>query len=158
MATHNHKNAYPISAAITTFSVATYGLIFTSRISSGSFCGWQKQCRVMISGKQIGSLVRELRRVRKLTQANLAEATSRTEDAISQIERGVNIPNVETLIALSKALEVPVDALLTSGFDEQSSSDQREKIQRAIAVLWSLDDPVLGVALKQLDALATLKR
>lgn len=112
----------------------------------------------MISGKQIGSSVRELRRVRKLTQANLAEAVSRTEDAISQIERGVNIPNVVTLFALSQALEVPVDALLTSSFDEQSSSDRREMIQHAIAVLWSLDEPVLGIALKQLDALATLKR
>ncbi|WP_426231065.1 helix-turn-helix domain-containing protein [Pararhizobium sp. DWP3-4] len=112
----------------------------------------------MISGKQIGASVRELRRVRKLTQANLAEAISRTDDAISQIERGVNIPNVETLVALSRALDVPVDALLASGFDEQPSSDRREKIQRAVAVLWSLDEPVLGVALKQLDALATLKK
>lgn len=112
----------------------------------------------MISGKQIGSSVRELRRVRKLTQANLAEAISRTEDAISQIERGVNVPNVETLIALSQALEVPVDALLTSGFDKQSSSDRREKIQQAVAVLWSLPEPELGVAIKQLDALSALKR
>ena len=112
----------------------------------------------MISGKQIGSSVRELRRVRKLTQANLADAVSRTEDAISQIERGVNVPNVETLVALGQALEVPVDALLAPGFDEQSSSDRRKKIQRAIAVLWSLDEAELDVALKQLDALATLKR
>jgi len=112
----------------------------------------------MISGKQIGSSVKELRRVRKLTQANLAEAISRTEDAVSQIERGVNVPNVETLVALSRALEVPVDALLTPRFDEQASSDRREKIQRAVAVLWSLAEPELDVALKQLEALATLKK
>lgn len=112
----------------------------------------------MISGKQIGSSIKELRRVRKLTQASLAEAISRTEDALSQIERGINIPNVETLVALSQALEVPVDALLAPTFNQQSSSDRRAKIQRAVAVLWSLPEPELGVALKQLDALASLKR
>ena len=112
----------------------------------------------MTLGEQIGSSVRELRRVRKLTQATLADAISRTEDAISQIERGINVPNVETLLSLSKALQVPVDALLNPAIDKKLLSERREKIERAMATLWSLDDRVLTVAVNQLDALMTLKR
>ncbi|WP_221967834.1 helix-turn-helix domain-containing protein [Rhizobium leguminosarum] len=107
----------------------------------------------MTSGKQIGSLVRQLRKAQGMTQIELAEAIGRTMDAVSMIERGNSVPSVETLIALSKVLNSSIESLLLPE-DAQITPARRDKINQGYAVLASLPDDKLLIAVDQLKALA----
>lgn len=107
----------------------------------------------MISAKEIGSIVKELRRVNKMTQAELAEAIGRTTDAISQIERGVNVPSLETLMSLSAGLSVPVDTFLASQTGGEQAFERRKKIRKGNAILLSLSDEDLSLAIDLLEVL-----
>lgn len=107
----------------------------------------------MTSGKQIGSLVRQLRKAQGMTQTELAEAIGRTMDAVSMIERGNSVPSVETLIALSKALNASIESLLLPE-DAHITPVRRDKINQGYTVLASLPDDKLLIAVDQLKALA----
>lgn len=56
----------------------------------------------------IGLRIRTIRQSRGITQMQLADATERSVETISAIERGKNLPNVETLDRMAKALDVPL--------------------------------------------------
>ncbi|MGO9203783.1 MAG: helix-turn-helix domain-containing protein [Limisphaerales bacterium] len=54
--------------------------------------------------KKLGRRIAELRRTRKLTQEQLAEAVGCSVEFISLIERGVNAPSVAGLADFAKVL------------------------------------------------------
>jgi transcriptional regulator with XRE-family HTH domain len=58
--------------------------------------------------------IREIRKSMKLTQSQFAELANLSEDSIGKIERCVNIPSIETLCKISKALKMPVETFLPS--------------------------------------------
>ena len=49
----------------------------------------------------------------KITQEELSEMTGISKDTISNIERGVFLPNIKTMLELSRATEKSVDYFLT---------------------------------------------
>ena len=106
----------------------------------------------MVSAKTIGKAVREHRRSVRLTQAQLGEAIGKTPDAISQIERGINMPSVETIAALSRRLGVPIDALVFPDGSGEEVSARESNIKRMESLLRSLDDRDFKIALKQIEA------
>ena len=59
----------------------------------------------------LGGNIRRLRKARGMTQAQLAEKISRSEDAVSNIERGGSAPPPETAFAISNALNVELSDL-----------------------------------------------
>lgn len=59
----------------------------------------------------IGERVREIRRIRALTQAELAERASTTAETVGKIELGYREPRPTTTRALAAALEVAVEDL-----------------------------------------------
>lgn len=63
--------------------------------------------------KQLGRRIAALRRARKLTQEQLAEAVGRSVDFISLVERGVNAPSVAGLAVFAKVLKIEVRELFT---------------------------------------------
>jgi transcriptional regulator with XRE-family HTH domain len=65
-----------------------------------------------------GERVEQARKELKLNQSELAVKVDMTPAAIWQIEKGVRMPNAESLKKLSEALEVSSDWLLT-GSEEQ---------------------------------------
>ena len=67
--------------------------------------------------KKLGQRIAELRRLRELTQEQLAEAVGCTAGFISLVERGVNAPSVAGLEKLAKVLKVEVKELF--GFEEK---------------------------------------
>ena len=67
--------------------------------------------------KKLGRRIAELRRARKLTQEQLAEAVGRSVEFISLVERGVNAPSVAGLADFARVLKVEVRDLFT--FEER---------------------------------------
>jgi transcriptional regulator with XRE-family HTH domain len=109
--------------------------------------------RLMADNKTFGARVRALRKLRGLTQEELAAQSERSVDAISQIERGVNYPSHHTLTRLSSILGAPVGELL--GMADADESPRRAAIYSEILELCrTLDDGRLDVAVEQLRALA----
>lgn len=63
--------------------------------------------------KKLGQRIAGLRRLRKLTQEQLAEAVDCSVEFISLVERGVNSPSVAGLEKFAKVLKVDVRDLFT---------------------------------------------
>ena len=57
--------------------------------------------------RKIGLQVQKLRKQAKLSQANLSEKTDLSVESVSRLERGVQLPGIETFYRLSHALGVP---------------------------------------------------
>lgn len=100
--------------------------------------------------KSIGQRVKLLRKAQKLSQESLAERMDRSVFTISQIERGVNFPKVDTLIDLAESLGCSVEDIL---FDQvvvgkgRRKSQERSALEAAIAAdLALLDDRSLKAA------------
>lgn len=104
----------------------------------------------MSESGNIGIIVRELRKRAGLTQDDLAEQTGRSVDAISQIERGVNSPTIDTLLRFAKALEVTPEAFLI-GMDVRNER-RRRALAAAMAALQGLSERDLDIAVEQIRA------
>jgi transcriptional regulator with XRE-family HTH domain len=59
----------------------------------------------------VGQRIREIRSMHGLTLSSLAAATGLSTGLISQVERGVSDPSLETLRRISKVLAVPIFSL-----------------------------------------------
>ncbi len=100
--------------------------------------------------KQIGVKIREFRKVKRMTQEQLAELVATNPSYIGKLERGEHNFKIQTLEKIAEALEISISALLKSEeirrhdndivsnaislLNEQSESDQR----KALAVLEAL--------------------
>ena len=60
----------------------------------------------------IGKIIRELRLEKHLTQTELAQKLNTTQDSISLWELGKSLPDIATLVKLSKFFHVSTDYLL----------------------------------------------
>ena len=76
--------------------------------------------------QRIGLRVKQGRRLRNMTQAQLAEAISKTFETVSNIERGKTAPNFNTLHDISNRLDVP----MRDFFDERGESDAGKSAYR----------------------------
>jgi transcriptional regulator with XRE-family HTH domain len=83
------------------------------------------------SGEQgtLGAFIRERRKRANLSLRQLAELTSLSNPYLSQIERGLHQPSVRVLKALSDALNVSAETLLTQAglIDAITGVDQGKK-------------------------------
>jgi len=67
--------------------------------------------------QKLGQRIADLRRARKLTLEQLAEAVGCSVEFISLVERGVNAPSVAGLEKFAKVLSIEVKELFT--FEEK---------------------------------------
>ncbi|MCP3065307.1 helix-turn-helix transcriptional regulator [Myxococcus sp. K38C18041901] len=65
--------------------------------------------------KQVGKYIQKQRTERKLTQEELAERADISVSYLSMLERGERAPHLQTLLALSAALDVSVATLVSLG-------------------------------------------
>lgn len=105
----------------------------------------------------IGGQVKILRKQATLTQAELGEKISRTAEAISNVETGKSLPSLDTLIAVSEALAVPLTDFFPSGnINLDRSANWLKAEAEAMTLLRGLTDSQLKVALAQIKALGEL--
>jgi transcriptional regulator with XRE-family HTH domain len=62
----------------------------------------------MDAKKQLGARIKELRKIRKLTQEQLAEMVDVDSKHLSRIEVGGSYPSIDTLVKMSAALKYEV--------------------------------------------------
>ena len=71
------------------------------------------------AGELLGERLRVLRQKKGVTQVTLAEGAGLPQSHISEIERGVMLPNLVTLLRIAAALPCKVSEL-TSVFDKEN--------------------------------------
>lgn len=102
----------------------------------------------------VGSKIKVLRKRRKLTQPELAEAIDRSVDALSNLERGISLPNFETLERLSAALGVPVRDFFPASPEEERDPKRAALIVQLNDLARSLPNAELELAVAQFQVLA----
>lgn len=111
--------------------------------------------------KQFGRRLRKLRTDKGLSQADLARLAKTHPMQVGKYERGESFPAVETLVALSRALEVSVDYLLTG--DEEPRRDESAfnfplLLEKLRELDRELDKKEIATILDFLDAFLAKKR
>ena len=101
---------------------------------------------------RVGIRIRQIRKLRRLTQEVLAEKVERSVDAISALERGLTLPSFETLEKLASALSVPVRDFFDADPDVDPS--RARALSELVMHGRSLSDQDLTVAVEQIAALA----
>lgn len=104
--------------------------------------------------RRVGQRVRALRRLRRLTQEQLAERIERSVDTVSSIERGKVAPGLETLVRLATALEVTVLELLDVGTVRSVSPVRAGVMAEVMERLHGFDDHRLHLAARLMHGLA----
>jgi transcriptional regulator with XRE-family HTH domain len=104
--------------------------------------------------KQIAIRVRTIRKVRGLSQDDLAALIDRSVDAISNIERAKNLPGLETLYILAMKLDLSLTDLLGISRSKGKTSAKRVALLTELSEIGrQLSDDQLGIAVRQLRAL-----
>lgn len=65
-----------------------------------------------------GKSLRVVRAVKELTQGQVAEAAAISANYVSMIESGLRAPSTDVLLAIAKALNVPMWAIVVIGSDD----------------------------------------
>lgn len=111
--------------------------------------------------KRFGERLRKIREDRTLSQKQLADGIDIDVTQISRYERGIVMPNAETLIDLAQFLRVGVGRLLT-GEDEQTFAAASPITDIALLErfrdLEKLDRKDREVAITLIDALITSRQ
>ena len=71
----------------------------------------------IIDRKDFGRKIRKSRENLGLTQFELAEEVKISQNFLGDIERGIKLPSLETLIRLSNALKVSIDSLFSASLN-----------------------------------------
>ncbi|MDG2286370.1 MAG: helix-turn-helix transcriptional regulator [Alphaproteobacteria bacterium] len=105
----------------------------------------------------VGQRVREYRQRAGLTQRELADRLGRQEVTISSIERGRNFPSEDTLVGLSEVLELPLHAFFEVTDLKSRDTKREEAVGKVLAIVRTLPERDLELALRQLEAFAPEK-
>lgn len=83
-----------------------------------------------MEAKQFGQFIAEIRKEKKMTQAELAQQIHVTDKAVSRWERGLGFPDIQTLEPLAQALGITVLELMRSEKKETEEQDQQPEERR----------------------------
>ena len=99
----------------------------------------------------VGIRIQTLRKLRGLTQEQLAEAIGKTVETISNIERGKKLPGLATLNDIRVALSVPISELVD--YETKTSSQRAALLTKARELINQLKDNELAVTIQTMEAL-----
>lgn len=87
--------------------------------------------------KKLGEKIRQLRKLRELTQEQLGEKAGISYKFIGEVERGTVNPSLDSLIGIARALNVGVKELFPSENDlvTEFSHEELQTIKRAVKLL-----------------------
>jgi transcriptional regulator with XRE-family HTH domain len=82
------------------------------------------------AGDTVGQWIREIRSARGITLTALAEASDLSAGLVSQVERGLSDPSLETLRRIARALQVSIFSLFQNDKTELVSVVRRDRRMR----------------------------
>lgn len=100
----------------------------------------------------IGLKIKALRKQKNINQSDLAAMIERSTESISNIERGVSLPSLETLIRIGHQLDVPLSYFFDNTLDETGGSWRTELIAELQTIAYGLSDQDLELAVDQMRA------
>jgi transcriptional regulator with XRE-family HTH domain len=106
--------------------------------------------------KEFGLRVQFFRKERGLTQADLAEKIYRTEDTISNIERGISSTRIETAARIAEALNIPLTDLFDLPLSTSKNREKSDLIKELIAIALDQDVPLLKAVLNHMRNLSEI--
>lgn len=80
--------------------------------------------------KAFGARVKELRKVKRWTQKELATKLGARVELLNKYECGVHVPPPEKLVELAEVLETSVDYLLTGGRSQEGEIHNKRLFER----------------------------
>ena len=105
----------------------------------------------------IGARVQAARKRARLSQEALAGSVGRTPESISNIERGKQLPNIETLSELARVLKVPLSDFFEGLEAKNAVSRERALLEAELLENARQKAPkLLKVALEQIKVLKKL--
>ena len=104
--------------------------------------------------KELGDRIRQVRESRKLSQDDLAEAIGKNRTSISNIERGLNYPEIATLVEIADALDAPIGDFFAYLGEPNLTKGRRADLIALNDAGRALDDHRLSIAVDQVKALA----
>jgi transcriptional regulator with XRE-family HTH domain len=104
--------------------------------------------------RNLGAGVRAARRRAGLTQEALGQAIGKTPESISNIERGKQLPMIDTLAAMSAALGVPLSELFDLADQPYRTASRTADEAKLRELARGLSDDMLALAVQQIEVLA----
>jgi transcriptional regulator with XRE-family HTH domain len=98
---------------------------------------------------RIGARLRELRQARSLTLAKLAEQSGMSVSYLSAVEKGVNLPSLQTLARITEALGVSIPSVLA---DEGQAHVKISRIPEQPTAIVDASHPLLQLRTRILRA------
>ena len=119
--------------------------------------GLAAQCRAMAGDikSALAARLRDARRQAKLSQEELAEKVGRSVDGISNIERGINLPSLDALIDICRALSISAAAVVEELQSPAKSQERQELEWRLRSLCHELPEQDLLLAI---DLVAAVRR
>jgi transcriptional regulator with XRE-family HTH domain len=96
--------------------------------------------------------LKEARRAARLSQEELAEKVGRSVDGISNIERGLNLPSLDTLVEICRALSISAGALVEELQTTDAPSARQEKAFELRSLCDGLQTEELSLAVDLIKA------
>ena len=94
-----------------------------------------------------------------MTQEQLAERIDRTVEALSNIERGISLPRIETLERLSQQLALPLRDFFDDLDNPRAGSSRRAALELQLRLLLrELSDKDLEIAVGQIALLSKARQ
>ena len=101
-------------------------------------------------GQRLGARLRARREALGMSQAELGEKAGISANYVGVLERGLKLPTLDTLVALAKALGVPVSELLGEARPDPW-------LEEVVTVAAAMPKPLRPVALAVLRAMVAPK-
>ncbi len=100
--------------------------------------------------KSLGSVIADRRKEKKMTQLELAQKLGVTDKAVSKWERDLSCPDIGTLPALARELDLSLDELLQG---RAGKAPEKEKLDALISLVLKGVALAMGIGVTVLSAL-----
>ncbi len=106
--------------------------------------------------KEFGLRVQFFRKECGLTQAELAEKIDRTEDTVSNIERGISSTRIETAARIAEVLKISLPDLFDLPLPTRRNREKSDLIKELVAISLDQDLPLLKAFLEHIKNLSEI--
>jgi transcriptional regulator with XRE-family HTH domain len=115
----------------------------------------KKPNQLVVSKKDIGLRVRQLRQQHGLTQVELSERLDMTQSNLSAIERGTRGVTVHQVVRLAKALRASTDEILLADKAPEPERRPSKRLMKRLQRIVELPDRDRRILLQLLDGFVT---